>query len=136
MQEGGAQYSINADQSMVEAGKQSTHFGEQEGQDFDFEGLTQFNQSEKSKETFRSLTERYEIDTSDFEVINIVITYGSKYAVAVVKDSNTTTEDKFQIIGYSLNSFKEKWAKAVDGTYIKMKNIEQSDDGKTIAICY
>jgi len=41
------------------------------------------------------LTERYEIDTSDFEVINIVITYGSKYAVAVVKDSNTTTEDKF-----------------------------------------
>ena len=96
MQEGGAaQYSINADQSMVDEGKQSTHFGERDGNDFDFEGLAQFNQTEKSKETFRSLTERYEIDTQDFEVINIVITYGSKYAIAIVKDSNTTQEDKF-----------------------------------------
>ena len=41
------------------------------------------------------MTQRYEIDTQDFEVINIVITYGSKYAIAIVKDSNTTDVDRF-----------------------------------------
>jgi hypothetical protein len=74
------------------------------------------------------LTERYEIDTHDFEVINIVITYGSKYAIAIVKDSNTTDTDHFEILGYSLNSFQQKWCKPIDGTYIKMKNIELDKD--------
>lgn len=136
MAEGGSGlYSINADQSEVEQ-QQSAHFGEREGSDYEFQGLSQFNANEKTKETFRQLTERYEIDTHDNEVINIIITYGSKYAIAVVKDSNQPHEDKFQIIGYSLNSFQEKWCKQIDGVYIKMKAIEQSDDGKTLAICY
>lgn len=82
------------------------------------------------------MTERYEIDTHDFEVINIVITYGSKYAIAIVKDSASTDRDHFEILGYSLKSFQQKWCHAVDGTYIKMKTIEQSDDGKTLAVCY
>ena len=82
------------------------------------------------------MTERYEMDTADYEVINIAITYGSKYAIAIVKDSNNTETDHFKILGFSLNSFNKKWTRNVDGLYIKMKLIEQSDDGKTLAIGY
>lgn len=81
------------------------------------------------------------------EVVNITITYGSKFAIAIVKDSEKVDSDHLEIIGYSLNSFNKKWSMSIDGTlpdgsskidgvYIKTKLIEQSDDGKTLAICY
>lgn len=76
------------------------------------------------------------MDTNDFEVINIAITYGSKYAIAIVKDSAISDKDRFEIQGYSLNSFTRKWNHSIEGLYIKMKLIEQSDDGKTLAFAY
>jgi hypothetical protein len=108
----------------------------QDNTETEYTGLDQFNQSRETRETFRNLTERYEMDTTDYEVINIAITYGSKYAIAIVKDSNNTETDHFEILGFSLNSFNKKWTRNIDGLYIKMKLIEQSDDGKTLAIGY
>ena len=108
----------------------------QDNTETEYTGLDQFNQSKETRETFRNLTERYEMDTTDYEVINIAITYGSKYAIAIVKDSNNTETDHFEILGFSLNSFNKKWTRNIDGLYIKMKLIEQSDDGKTLAIGY
>ena len=70
------------------------------------------------------------------ELINIQITYGSKYCVALLRDEVDSEKDAFEIRGYSLNSFNEKWRKRIEGTYIKMKEIEQTDDGNILAICY
>lgn len=86
--------------------QESSKFSEREGSEHTFKGLSQFNTNPSHKKIFRDLTERYEIDTNDYEVINITITYGSKFAVAIVKDSNLADKDHFEIIGYSLNSFK------------------------------
>ena len=57
------------------------------------------------------------------------MTYGSKYCVAILNDSDDPDKDVFEIRGYSLNSFNQKWCKRIEGTYIKMKEIEQTDDG-------
>ena len=102
----------------------------------EFEGLSQFNADEHTKRIFRDLTERHQIDTHNLETINIIITYGSKFAVAIVNDSASHGLDHFEILGFSLNSFEQKWAKRIEGTYIKMKEIEQSDDGQQLALCY
>ena len=71
----------------------------------EFEGLDQFNQDEKTKKIFRDLTERHNINTEGLELINISITYGSKYAVAIVNDSENTDVDHFEVKGFSLSSF-------------------------------
>ena len=97
--------------------------------DEEFEGLSQFNADENTKRIFRDLTERHQIDTHNLETINIAITYGSKFAIAIANDSASHGQDHFEILGFSLNSFQQKWSKRVEGTYIKMKEIEQSDDG-------
>jgi len=102
----------------------------------DYEGLAQFNSDDRTKRIFRDLTERHQIDTHNLETINIIITYGSKFAVAITNDSSAHGKDHFEILGFSLNSFEQKWSKTVEGTYIKMKEIEQSDDGQQLAICY
>ena len=133
----GGQYSINAE-STVSMDNQKSHFEIKENEEREFTGLDQFNNQYQlnARETFRNLTDRYEMDTNDFEVINIAITYGSKYAIAIVKDSALADKDRFEIQGYSLNSFTRKWNHSIEGLYIKMKLIEQSDDGKTLAFAY
>jgi len=75
------------------------------------------------------LTDRININTDGMELINIQMTYGSKYCVAILNDSEDTEKDVFEIRGYSLRSFNQKWKKRIEGNYIKMKEIEQTDDG-------
>lgn len=138
LMEGGGYLSINADLGDEEYTKApSQNFAEKElPEDAEFKGLAQFNEDMETKRTFRELTERHQIDTYNLEVINIAITYGSKYAIALVNDSAKTGGDHFEILGFSLNSFQQKWSKVIEGTYIKMKEIEQSDDGEIMAVCY
>ena len=81
------------------------------------------------KETFRSLTQRHKIGTQGLEVINIAITYGSKYAISLVHDDQSPDIDHCEIRGYSLGDFSLKWTEVVEGTHLAMKEIEQSDDG-------
>lgn len=58
------------------------------------------------------------------ELINIQMTYGSKYCVAILNDTADPDKDAFEIRGYSLRSFNQKWNKRIEGVYIKMKEIE------------
>ena len=64
------------------------------------------------------------------------MTYGSKYCVAILMQDDDADTDVFEIRGYSLRSFNQKWNKRIEGTYIKMKEIEQTDDGQILAIAY
>lgn len=133
-------YSLNqSEHELDDFDKSNTrHYSEQPlAPDAEFPGLAQFNADEGTKRTFRDLTERHQVSSRDLDIINIGITYGSKYCVAIARDSTSAgAVDHFEVIGYSLNSFQQKWARVVEGTYIKMKEIEQSDDGNTLAVCY
>ena len=71
----------------------------------DLEGLPQFDADDKVRDTFRSLTKRQKIGTQDLEVINIAITYGSKYAVSLLHDAASPDDDFCEIQGYSLGDF-------------------------------
>ena len=78
---------------------------------------------------FKELTKRTYVDT-DMDVISIIITYDSKYCIAIV----TAKDEHFQVQGYSLTTFKRVFEKNFYGTYIKMNIIEQNVAGDTFAI--
>jgi hypothetical protein len=64
------------------------------------------------------------------DVINIIITYDSKFCIAIVNDK----DEHFELQGYSLktyaNSFKKEW----HGDYIKMNVIEQTYNGDVFGL--
>ena len=66
------------------------------------------------------------------DVVNVIITYDSKFAIAIVNDM----DEHFQVKGYDLNTFECKWVSFFEGVYIKMALIEQTIDGKIFAIAY
>ena len=80
---------------------------------------------------FRDLTLRTWVDT-EYDVICVIITYDSKYAVAVVNDR----DEHFELQGYSLTTYQKVFEQQYKGTYIKMNQIEQSLDGQTFCIAY
>tara|TARA_B110000285_G_C15078108_1_gene591907 strand:+ start:162 stop:1631 length:1470 start_codon:yes stop_codon:yes gene_type:complete len=92
------------------------------------EGLEQFN---KYGELFQDLTLRTFIDT-EMDVVQVIITYDSKKCVAIINDK----DEHFEVVGYSLTKHNQIFRRVYDGTYIKMNNIEQSDDGTIYAIAY
>lgn len=96
-------------------------------------GLSQFNETGDG-DMFQDLTRREYINTDGFCVVNIIIAYGSKYAIALVYDDK---EDKFEIQGCSLEELGARmFTFDFQGEYIKMKEIEQNDAGDTYAIAY
>ena len=62
--------------------------------DPDLDGLDQFKQH---KDIFSHLTEKHKVRTEGFDVINIIITYDSKYAVAIVNDTESGDVDHFEV---------------------------------------
>jgi len=76
------------------------------------DGLKQFAEYE---DLFSDLTLRNWIDT-EFDVINIIISYDSKHAIAIVHDMY----EEFQVQGYDLSTYEKKFAKIYEGTYIFM----------------
>jgi hypothetical protein len=112
---------VSADQSVKKSKSRlsdSTHIA----------GLENFN---KYGDLFQDLTLRTAIDTI-YDVINVIITYDSKSCVAIVNRK----DEHFEVLGYSLATQDLVFKKHFDGVYIKMNLIEQSDDGKTVAIAY
>lgn len=91
-------------------------------------GLENFN---KYGDLFQDLTLRTAVDTV-YDVINVIITYDSQSAIAIVNKK----DEHFEVQGFSLVTQQPVFKKCYDGTYIKMNLVEQSDDGKTIAIAY
>lgn len=90
------------------------------------EGLKEFN---KYGDLFQDLTKREHVDT-ELDVINIIITYDSKYCIAIVNNK----DEHFELQGYSLktygNTFKKEWK----GDYIKMNVIEQTYAGDVFGV--
>jgi hypothetical protein len=65
------------------------------------------------------LTLRTWVDT-DMDVVNVVISYDSKYAVAIVNDQ----DEHFEVKGYDLATFECSWVSKFKGVYIKMALID------------
>ena len=66
------------------------------------------------------------------EVVNIVITYDSKLAVAIVNQK----DEHFQVQGYSLSNFSNVFKIDFRGNYIKMNLVEQNDAGNLFGIAF
>jgi hypothetical protein len=92
------------------------------------EGLKQFN---KYGDLFQDLTKRTYIDTI-FDVVSMIITYDSKHAIAIVTES----DESFQMQGYDLNTNDRVFSVPFTGRYIKMNLVEQTLDGKILAVGY
>jgi hypothetical protein len=92
------------------------------------DGLENFKQH---GDLFQDLTLRSFVDTN-YDVINIIITYDSQNCIAIVNKK----DEHFEVQGYSLTTYQQVFKKCFDGEYIKMNLIEQSDDGKTVAIAW
>ena len=56
---------------------------------------------------------------------SVIISYDSKYAVAIVNDM----DEHFEVKGYNLTSYECSWVSKFKGVYIKMALIEQTIDG-------
>jgi hypothetical protein len=54
------------------------------------------------------------------DVVNVVISYDSKYAVAIVNDH----DEHFEVKGYDLATFECSWVSKFKGVYIKMALID------------
>jgi hypothetical protein len=52
--------------------------------------------------------------------------------VAIINDK----DEYFEVVGYSLTKHNQIFRRVYEGEYIKMNNIEQSDDGTIYAIAY
>jgi len=50
------------------------------------------------------------------DVVNVIITYDSKYAIAIVNDM----DEHFELKGYDLNTYEQKFSTLFKGVYIKM----------------
>lgn len=66
------------------------------------------------------------------DVVQVIITYDSKKCVAIINDK----DEHFELVGYSLTQHNQLFKREYDGEYIKMNQIEQSDDGTIYAIAY
>ena len=80
---------------------------------------------------FADLTKRTFIDTH-LDVISIVISYDSKFCVAIVNNK----DEHFELQGISLLTFEPAWKIVYKGTYIKMNLVEQNDAGTIFAVAY
>ena len=85
--------------------------------DTSIQGLPQFSQYD---ELFSDLTKRNFIDT-DIDVVNVIITYDSKYAIAICADS----DEHFELQGYSLKTLERVFTK------ILKKKIKLFGSGRT-----
>jgi hypothetical protein len=72
------------------------------------------------------------VDTKLADVISVIITFGSKHCVALLR----TGDRLFFVRSYSLATFKEEWEHRMEGKFIKADIIEQAEDGQTLGIAY
>ena len=97
------------------------------------DGLEEFDKYKNSqgRSLFEDLTVRSFVDT-ELEVINVIITYDSKHAIAIVNH----LDEHFELQGYILETQEKKFSHVFKGEYIKMNMIEQDSKGEVYAIAY
>ena len=92
---------------------------------------------EHSHALFDELTQRHYINTAQkdgtpVDVISMVVSYDSAYLVAAC----SSTDEAFNIIGYSLATFKEVFNHQYTGEFMKVNIIEQNNAGNVFAVAY
>lgn len=93
-------------------------------------GLGDFNEHD---DLFQTLTKRYQLSTGVMDIMEMAISYDSKQAIAICKES----ESVFQVNGYSLLNFELLWEnKFEDMEFVRMNFIEQNLAGEIFAIAY
>jgi hypothetical protein len=123
---GGMLNAINDDKSLAQS--TSSMRKSRISNDTSIQGLPQFSQYD---ELFSDLTKRNFIDT-DIDVVNVIITYDSKYAIAICADS----DEHFELQGYSLKTLERVFTKNYNGEYVKMNVIEQNFVGDVFGVAY
>ena len=89
-------------------------------------------------DVFNSLTDRFEFHAGvGFAVIEVVITYDAKSAIAICRNESLEDEkDEFTIRSFSLKTQEDEWTISIQGEFLKVCDIVQSDDAEMIAIAY
>ena len=93
------------------------------------EGLEEFN---KYGDLFQDLTKRHIIETDHMDVIEMAISYDSKYCLCIVRKS----DDEVQLIEFDLITYDRIFDVSFAGEYIKLNIIEQNEKGDLFAIAY
>lgn len=62
----------------------------------------------------------------------MIITYDSKYAIAIL----SSEPEKFIFKSYDISTHEEVFSHHLEGTYLKMNCIEQTDDGTIFGVAY
>ena len=81
---------------------------------------------------FFDLTCQYNVSTGTNDVICCILTYDSQHAVALLFEDDT----KYYMTCYSLKTFELIWTHEIEGSFLKMNLIEQTDSGETFAVGY
>ena len=85
-------------------------------------------------DVFKNLIKSSNVPTL-YPICSIIITYDSTKAITVTKRS----DKEYYVKQYDLESYNMTFEEKVGGgddQYIKLKEVEQSSDGKKYAICY
>ena len=70
-------------------------------------------------------------------VIDIIISYDSRMAISICRNEQADEgTDDYVMQAYSLTSFRSLWSLEVEGTFMKMCEIQQSDDASMFALPY
>ena len=90
------------------------------------------------KDVFNNLTDRFEFHAGvGFAVIEVVITYDAKSAIAICRNESLEDDkDEFTIRSFSLTTQDDEWTLSIPGEFLKMCDIVQSDNAEMIAIAY
>lgn len=86
------------------------------------------------RDQFENLLDTVVVNTA-YSILNIIISYNSKYAVAVTKKD----ESEYYIQMYSLMNYALEFEEKVGGDpndYIKIKEVEQNSSGTKFATVY
>lgn len=137
---GDVKFSLNAEKSESELLTTSIA---PDAEDNDLgEGLEELQQY---KDIFNNLTDKHVIDLGEnMAIIEIIISYDSKRCIVIARNekpyvdetSEATVKDEFVVFIYSLDSFSYKASFKIQGTYVRMNEIVQTDDASQFAIAY
>ena len=96
------------------------------------DGLKAFKMRETMDgDMFRDLTIRTWIDTT-YDVVNVAVSKDSSQVITIL----SVDDRQFQIRGYDLNTYEDKYLKVITGDYLKMNEINESDFGEMFCVAY
>lgn len=105
--------------------------------DTDVVGLDVFSEA-STRDMFRKLCNRYNIPTNELDIVSVVLSLDSKYALAIVQSQSEPEQDQFELRAYDVETMEKtpSWHVEYKGKYIMMKHIDQTNDASLYALPY